>query len=517
MERGRNKRHSLRIAEAILKPFMLHFLRLAFLGAFALASIVCVSVAQQTKTPVAAIESLIRSRQYDEALQATKSELRSAPSDFRLWTLQGIVLSMQGNNTDAVSAFEKALRFSPSYPPALKGEVQLLYRAKDKRAIPLLERILKTDPGDKTAHEMLGILKRAQGDCKTAAAQFQLAGDAIQSHAESLESYAYCLTQLDKYEEAIPVFEQLVALLPDRDYPRYDLAVILVRTKQNDAALKALAPVLKPDQKDPDILSLASQAYEATGDTPKAVALLRQAIVLSPTTASYYVSFATICIDHDSLQVGIDMINAGLQRIPNAPSLYLSRGLLYAQLAHYEKAEADFARVDQLDSKQALSSYAKDLTDVQRNDPDQALLKVRSHLKAHPQSPELNFLLAELLMNQSPPATSPVFKEAMRSASLALRQRPGMVAARDLVASMYIQSGQYNLAIEQCRIALKDSPNDETATYHLVVALRHTGKSGTDEMKALVKRLSAMHQESLKHETDRKRFRLVEESAPPAN
>jgi hypothetical protein len=35
-------------------------------------------------------------------------------------------------------------------------------------------------------------------------------------------------------------------------------------------------------------LSLASEAYESAGDTPKAVSLLRQAIVLSPENASFY-------------------------------------------------------------------------------------------------------------------------------------------------------------------------------------------------------------------------------------
>jgi hypothetical protein len=71
------------------------------------------------------------------------------------------------------------------------------------------------------------------------------------------------------------------------------------------------------------------------------------------------------------------------------------------------------------------------------------------------------------------------------------------------------------LAIDQCRLALKDAPSDETAAYHLVVALRLSGHGNDDEMKALVKRLSEMHQASLQHETDRKRYRLVEQETAP--
>jgi tetratricopeptide (TPR) repeat protein len=472
-----------------------------------------VAQGQQAATPVASIESLIRSQQYDQALQAAKSRLHEAPNDFRLWTLEGIIFSIKGDRSEALTAFEKALSLSPGYPAALRGEVQLLFPAGDKRAIPLLQRILKADPNDKTAHEMLALLQRKQGDCHAAIDQFLLSAEVIGTHPQSLEAYGYCLAQTNQFEKAIPVFEQLVALLPDRTYPKYDLAVILVTTKQDEAALKVLDPLLATDPQDPDILSLASQAYEAVGNTPKAVSLLRQAIVLSPATADYYVAFAALCLNHDSFQVGIDMINAGLSRMPSEPSLYISRGLLYAQIAQYDKAEDDFNKVQQLDSTQSLSSYAVDLTELQRNNPDQALAKIRLQIKAHPESPLLRYLLAELLMNQTPAPASEAYKEAMKSVLLAVKMKPDLVGARDLLASMYMRSARYNLAIEQCRIALKYSPSDETAAYHLLIALRHSGQS--DEIKTLVKRLAEMHQASLQQETDRKRYRLIEQAPEP--
>jgi len=466
-----------------------------------------VAQGQQTKTSVASIESLIHSQQYDQALQAAKSSLNATPKDFRIWALEGIIFSIKGDKPDALNAFDKALSISPDFSPALKGDVQLLYPEDDKRALPLLKRILKGDPKDQTAHEMLAILERKQGDCRAAIGHFSLSADVIQTHPQSLEAYADCLMRLEQLQEALPVFERLAVLLPDRSYPKYDLAVILVMSKQNEAALKVLDPLLTANQKDPDILSLASQAYEATGNTPRAVAMLRQAIVLSPSTADFYVSFATLCLDHDSFQVGIDMIDAGLRYIPGTASLYLSRGLLYAQLAQYDKAEADFNKVEQLDSAQSLGSYAVDLADMQQNNPGHALLKVRSQLRDHPESPLLHSLLAQLLLNQTPPVDSPEFKEAMEAALLAVKMKPDLAGARDLLASMYMRSEKYNLAVEQCRLALQYSPSDETAAYHLVMALRHSGHGNDDEMKALA---------SLKRETDRKRYRLVvQENAAP--
>jgi tetratricopeptide (TPR) repeat protein len=479
--------------------------------------------AQPAQTPIASIESLIRSKQYDRALQAAQSALQKKPNDFRLWTLEGIVLSIKGNNQDAVDAFQKALNLSPNYPVALKGEVQLFYQAQDKRAIPLLERILKADPKDEIAQEMLANLEEKQGNCEDAIDHFRLSAEVLGTHPHSLEAYGYCFLQTKQPQKAIPVFEQLAALLPERTYPKYDLAVVLVEAKQNEAALKVLEPLLAANQTDPDLLSLASGAYEAIGDTPKAVPLLRQAIVLNPADAEYYLAFAALCLDHDSFEIGIDMMTAGLLRIPNEPSLYISRGLLYAQTADYDKAEADFNTAERLDSRQSVSVYTKDIVELQRDMSDKthpekalSLSDIRTQLRDHPDSAFLHFLLARLLVDEKPGAESDISGEAMKSALQAVKLKPDFIQARDLLASMYMSSGQYTLAVEQCRRALEYAPTDRSALYHLIIALRHSGQSGkSDEIQVLVKRLTDLQQVSLQQETARKRFKLLERQPDP--
>ena len=60
-------------------------------------------------------------------------------------TFQGIALSLKGDTEGALTSFDKALHLSATYEPALKGEVEILFRSGDKRAVPLLERILKSE------------------------------------------------------------------------------------------------------------------------------------------------------------------------------------------------------------------------------------------------------------------------------------------------------------------------------------------------------------------------------------
>jgi len=471
--------------------------------------------AQQASPSIALIESQVRAKEYDQALLAITASLQQTPKDARLLTLEGVVLSMKGSKADAIEAFDQALHISSGYPAALRGEVQLLYASYDRRAIPLLQSILKADPKDQTAHEMLGVLEKMQGDCPAAVVQFAVVSDELAMHRESMEAYGDCLMQTGKLQEAVPVFEKLVALIPKPIYPKYDLAVVYVATKQPEAALKLLEPLLNSDKPDPELFSLASEAYEATGNTPKAVSALRQAIVINPANSAYYTQFASLCMNHESFQVGIDMIDAGLPRLPNDTSLYLARGMLFAQLAQFDKAEADFNKAERLDSSQSISAFATDLSELLMYHDDQTLGKVREQLNVHPDSPLLHYILAKLLSDSSPAIESKEFHEAVASARKAIQLNPNLVEARDLLASIYARSGENDLAIEECHLALQTSPDDQAAIYHLITALRHTGQEKSDEMQAMVKRLSDLQKVSLQKENERKRYKLVEESAPP--
>src|ERR1039458_8086901 len=94
-----------------------------------------VAQGQATKASIASIQSLIRAQEYDQALQLTRSALHETPNDFRLWTLEGIVLSIKGSNHDALSAFDRALSLSPNYTEA-PISIRL---ARDAQRLPSLD------------------------------------------------------------------------------------------------------------------------------------------------------------------------------------------------------------------------------------------------------------------------------------------------------------------------------------------------------------------------------------------
>src|SRR5215467_5677149 len=331
------------------------------------------------------IESALRARSFSDAYELSKTAVQRSPGNARLWALEGIALSALGKRNEALGAYNHALNIAPDYLPALEGAAELEYDAGSKRAAVLLERILKLRPENPTAHAMLAVTDYKRHDCASAVKHFAASQQLISKQPAALAEYGSCLMDLQEPEKAILIFQQILTSQSDDPRARYNLAVVQLSASQPKDALTTLEPLLKAAQPDPDVLDLASSAYEDSGDTPVAVKLLRQAIVLDPKKIRYYIDFATISFAHQSFQVGVDVLNAGLEVNPKAAPLYVARGVLSIQLGQYDKGEADFAMANRLDPQQSSGAIAEGLAQMQQSNLPQALSTVRSQLKNHPE------------------------------------------------------------------------------------------------------------------------------------
>jgi tetratricopeptide (TPR) repeat protein len=491
---------------------MYFFVRLGVVAAMLVAS--SLMVAQSTADAIGQITSALRAGKLDEALQLLKPELEQNPRSAQLWSLQGIAFSGKGDKKEALGAFRRALSFSPDYLPALEGAAQIEYETGGREAVSLLEHVLQLRPSDPTSHAMLAVLAYRRRDCTVAVQHFEDSGSLIDSQPAALQDYGDCLVRLKETGKAISVFSRALAQSSSDRGARLRLASVQMMAQHPKDAIATLQPLLQEDTKDADILELASSAYEADENTPEAVRILRQAIVANPQNVNLYVDFANISIDHQSYQVGVDMIDAGLKAQPRAAALYVARGILYVQLGQYNKAEADFEKADAIDPRQSVGSAAQGLVAAQENDPDRALATLRAKLAKKPNDPFLLYLQADVLAQKGPDPGTTEFRTAVESAKKAISLRPSLGAARDILAKLYLQAGQNAPAIEQSRKALNIDPKDQTAIYHLIQALRKSGK--TEDIPNLLKRLADLRMEGTKEEAIHNRYKLVEEKSPAA-
>jgi tetratricopeptide (TPR) repeat protein len=468
-------------------------------------------VAAQSKDGADATAEALHDGEYAKALELVRPALQASPGDARLWAMQGTAFAGVGDKKQALFSYRAALKIAPDYLPALRGAAQIEFEAADPDAIPLLEHLLKLRPQDETGHGMLAVLEYQQGNCPEAVEQFEKVGSLFDSKPGALHAYATCLVRLHKPDQAVPLVQRILDQNPGDDRERRLLASLQLMAHAPEGALATLAPLLA-GAADADALELAAEAYEDEHQTDKAVDALRQAIVLDPNNLQLYVDFAAMASAHQSFQVGMNVVNDGIQLHPNAAALYFARGVLHVQLAQYDMAQSDFETAYRLDPNQSLTTAALGLAAIQQNDLNRALATVTSRLQRKPNDPILLYLQADILLDTGAEPGTSDFQKAMRSAQRAVSLGPGLEPAHAVLAKLYLQAGSYRQAVAECNRALEIDPTDQSSVYHLIQALRKSGETG--ELPDLLKRLAQLRLEATEKEREQYRFRLVDSSEP---
>ena len=454
------------------------------------------------------IYSALQGGNFKEALNLIRPALARSPDEAQLWAMQGVAYAGEKNQSAALASFRHAIKLSPDYLPALQGAAQVEYDEGKPEAIPLIKHILQLKPGDRTSYGMLALLEYQQKNCTAAVEDFEKAGTLFDAQLAALHADAICRVRLKQFDRAALIFQRTLALNPGDIRERRLVAAVQVMAGKPADALSTLGPLLEIKNPDAETLELASRVHEGMKDTSEAVSLLRQAILLDPKNLNLYLDFANLSYAHDSFQVGIDVISDGLALQPNAAPLFFSRGVLYVQLAQYDKAEADFEKAYELDPNQSLSSAAQGLAAAQENNFDRALAKVQAALARKPDDAFMLYLQADILAARTENPADADFQRAVRSARRAVSLQPTLGPAWSVLAKLDLEAGRYKQAAEECRQALHENPSDQAAVYHLIQASRRTGNTG--EIPELLKRLALLRHQSAQDESDRYRYQLVE-------
>ena len=466
--------------------------------------------AQNVTAPIVAA---LRGHDFDGALQLCDAALKQFPNDSRLWTLRGMANAGKGPAKSALADYQHALRLAPDFLPALEGAAGIEYAQGSERAKPLLLRVLKQRPSDVTTHAMLAALDYRERRCNEAVPHFQSSQPLLDTNPQLLNEFASCLAYLNRFEDAVPVLQRALSLDPTHPNTRYNLALAEWNAGRAEGAIATLGPLIGSDGRDEDALTLAAELYESKNDTPRAVALLRQAIVANPKEAAAYLQFSSLSLNHSSLQVGIDMLNAGITQIPGEPRLYLARAVLESEKGDFPKAMEDFETVNRLDPNLRFAGVAEGLAESQRHKSKEALTSFRAAAKAHPNDAFTQYILAEALSEREAAPGSAEYAEAIAAAKRAVALDPKMSSALNLLSTLEMGNGSPQRAIEYSQKALVIDPKDEQALYHLLLAFRKADRK--DEVPAVLKRLIAARNAQAKGHT--MRYKLEEASQQGAN
>lgn len=466
------------------------------------------ALAMQPDDPVAQIKTLLRNGNAVEADRRCDQALRSFPRNPALWTLKGLASDSLHKTGQALKAYYSALEIDGEYLPALEGAAQDEFRKRSQKAVPLLERAEKVRPSDSTIQAMLGTLAYLRHDCRKAVVYFERIPAVPPWNFETLQEYGTCLGRLDDWKRAITVLSSALEREPANDEARYNLAVADFQTGQYSSVVETLNPLLHRDPPDSESLGLAAEACESLFDTPRAVDFLKKGIAAYPENPEFYVAFANISLAHNSFQVGVDVVNAGIARLPRDASLHFARGILFLEMGEYEKGERDFDLVEALDPAMPDGPAAGALAKLEARQPKEAERLARVQLANRPNDPSLNYVLAEAIRGQGVPPDSAEFREAQAAAEKAVKLQPDFARARLLLSRLYMQAGKFDRAAAQAAEAVRLAPDNVAIMYNLILATNRTGR--TEQLPQLVKRLNELKEASSRKHHELRQYTLAE-------
>ncbi|WP_158749605.1 lipopolysaccharide assembly protein LapB [Acidobacterium sp. S8] len=451
---------------------------------------------QDYSTARHAAASAISSRHFNDALNLLSPLLKTHSQDASLWTLRGLALDGVGRTKESLASFDHALVIDKTFLPALEGASQTAYLHGDPRASHYVHQLLALAPTNPVANAMAGALAYQSHDCTSSVTYFERSAGAVSQDQNALGEFADCLLKKGDAGRAVEVLSQASEQHPENVQLRYNLAVAELQNHNPDAAIEALAPL--SSDKDSGLLNLLASAYAQANRPDDAFRVLESAIEISPVDPSNYLDLAILCLEHHQEKRSVVAATAGIAKIPQTASLYLIRGVAYAQLADYDKAEDDFVAAARIEPDQPHSTIAMSLLYSDRNQLDKEKALLNNQLKLTPNDAVTNYMLADLLIRSGAAPGQPEFKEAHAALARSLAAKPDSAEAQVLIGKVLEQENDLPAALDHYQIALKAEPENRSALDREFVLLRKLHRNA--EAAEVLTRLKSVLNNELKRE-----------------
>jgi tetratricopeptide (TPR) repeat protein len=417
-----------------------------------------------------AVAGAVSAHQNAEALRLLEPLLKAHPQDPSLWTLRGMALDTPEQTKESIDSFDKALSIDKSYLPALKGASQTAYLRGDPRASQYVQRLLAVAPANEVANAMAAAIAYDASDCGESIHYFERSGDEVIKNSVALAEFADCLSRQERWAQASQVLARGLPMHPGSVQMRFNLALAQMRDHHPDDAIQVLEPLV--GAKDSQLLNLLASAYAQTNRPDDASRTLQDAIMISPMDEANYLDLAILCLEHNQENRSVVAASAGISKIPNAATLYLIRGVAYAQIADYENAEKDFTVAARIDPNQSHSTIAMSMLYSDRNQIDKEKALLVQQLKTTPNDAVANYLMADILIREGAEPGQPQFEEARTDLARSLATQPDSAEAQILMGTLYQQEEELPEALDHFNLALKVEPDNRSALDHEMMLLR---------------------------------------------
>lgn len=190
---------------------------------------------------------LARSEQYDAAIQQFQLLVEKNPKSSDLETKLGETYRLKGDFNAAVDHFRKATTLAPNNIVPLLRVAQLLDGVgRRSEAKPIYEQVIRLEPDNVVALNNLAFIKAEEGtDLDQALAYAQRAKQKVPKDPNISDTLGWIYIKKNLSEDAVRVFQELVAQVPNNPTFRYHLAMALFQKGDRPSAKQECEAALR--------------------------------------------------------------------------------------------------------------------------------------------------------------------------------------------------------------------------------------------------------------------------------
>jgi tetratricopeptide (TPR) repeat protein len=488
-------------------------------------------------------------REFEEAVRYLDRQLTASPRDLKTLNLMGIALTGAGRRDAANERFRAALAVDPRFYPALKNLAVNEYDAgRVGTARAHFESVLKIVPADEVANLYLAEIHYEGKNLRKALPHYEKSGGRWAQDPTVALHYGRCLVDAGRTKEAVAVFGKIpagagaslfeagVSLGQAKAHPEaarlfaaarksykdpyaagYNQTLMLVEAGDGEGAVRAARELIAEGRAPAELWNLAARAYLTAGRVQEAYDALRQATRLEPKAAENYIDLASICVEHDNFDLGLEIVDIGLRQLPDSWKLYLQRGVLLAMKARLAEAEKEFETARTLAPGEPVPYAALGMVWMQSGQAEKAVEVLRAE---RPRSRDhvVPYIFAVALLRSGADAAAPEGTEALEALRASTKADPEFAPARAELGRLLLKRDEVDAGIAELEKAAALDPGATAALYALSQAYNRKG----DRAKArqLLSRVSRLNEQERGDDPDRELrravFRIVREGTATA-
>ena len=502
-----------------------------------------ISVAQTSRN-YAPVEELLRQGQFDQSISLLSRILAAEPRSVQAHNLLGIALTGIHELPKADAEYRRALRIQPGFVPAMKNlAINELAENDPASALKHFNAALHLMPRDPVIHAYLGKMAYSRRDYHEAIIHLEKSGELLKDPSvasELMESdlqtgqpqkaravmvgldpskltpqwqfrLGLGLAQQEWFEEAIPFFQSVNAKAPEANDAAFNLAMCDIETRRFPQAVETLRHIVEQGHSTAEVNNLLAEAYEGNQQTQEAINSLREAVRLAPGDENSYVNLIALCIKYEAFDLGLEIVQAGLQYHPQSDRLIFQRGAIHAMRSQFDLAQKDFQLAGELAPDKNLSYVALGVSYMQTGNLAKAIDFLRQRIQEKPDDSALQYFLGEALIRSGATPGASDFADAKAALEKSVELNSKFATAQIELGKIYLKEDLVDQALQHLELAHTLDPREKATYSALAIAYRRKGK--LDLANAMLATLNKLNDEERKGNPRLLRLRVVPDDA----